>query len=89
MFFGFRIFLKDNPLFFCIDFNIDKLPIAKFMLQVNFIRENKERVLAGLATRNYKGERLAIVDEVLSLDDRRKSTQTALDAILANNNKCE
>ncbi len=57
------------------------------MLQVNFIRENKERVLAGLATRNYKGERLAIVDEVLALDDRRKSTQTALDAMLANNNK--
>ena len=57
------------------------------MLQVNFIRENKERVLAGLATRNYKGERLAIVDEVLALDDRRKSTQTALDTMLANNNK--
>ena len=57
------------------------------MLQVNFIRKNKERVLAGLQTRNYKGERLAIVDTVLALDDRRKSTQTALDTILANNNK--
>ncbi len=57
------------------------------MLQVNFIRENKERVLAGLRTRNYKGERLAIVDEVLALDNRRKSTQTALDTMLANNNK--
>lgn len=57
------------------------------MLQVNFIRENRERVLAGLQTRNYKAERLAIVDEVLALDDRRKSTQTELDTILANNNK--
>lgn len=57
------------------------------MLQVNFIRENKERVLAGMQTRNYKGERLAIIDEVLALDDRRKSTQTELDTMLANNNK--
>ena len=57
------------------------------MLQVNFIRANKERVLAGLQTRNYKGERLDIVDQVLALDDRRKSTQTELDTILAQNNK--
>lgn len=57
------------------------------MLQVNFIRENKERVLAGLKTRNYAGTRLEIVDQVLALDDRRKSTQTELDSILAANNK--
>ncbi len=57
------------------------------MLQVNFIRENKERVLAGLKTRNYAGARLEIVDQVLALDDRRKSTQTELDTILAANNK--
>jgi len=42
------------------------------MLQVNFIRANKERVLAGLQTRNFKSEKLAIIDEVLALDDRRK-----------------
>jgi len=57
------------------------------MLQVNFIRANKERVLAGLQTRNYKGKGLDIVDQVLALDDRRKSTQTELDTILAQNNK--
>ena len=57
------------------------------MLQVNFIRDNKERVIAGLQTRNYKGERLAIVDTALALDDQRKSTQTELDALLAANNK--
>jgi len=57
------------------------------MLQVNFIRENKERVLAGLKIRNYAGARLEIVDQVLALDDRRKSTQTELDSILAANNK--
>ena len=37
--------------------------------------------------KNFKEEKLAIVDEVLILDDRRKSTQTELDTILANNNK--
>ena len=57
------------------------------MLQVNFIRANKERVLAGLQTRNYKADSVAMVDEVLALDDRRKRTQTELDTILANNNK--
>ncbi|MEM1121437.1 MAG: serine--tRNA ligase [Bacteroidota bacterium] len=57
------------------------------MLQVNFIRANKDRVLAGLKTRNYTDARLGIVDTVLELDDRRKSTQTELDALLANNNK--
>lgn len=57
------------------------------MLQVNFIRDNKEQVIAGLQTRNYKGEGLAIVDKVLVLDDQRKSTQTELDTILAANNK--
>ncbi len=76
-----------TPLFFCIYFSFDKIPIAKFMLQVNFIRANKERVLAGLQTRNYKADSVAMVDEVLALDDRRKSTQTELDTILANNNK--
>ena len=57
------------------------------MLQVNFIRENKESVIAGLKTRNFTEERLAIIDQVLQLDDRRKSTQTSLEAILATNNK--
>lgn len=57
------------------------------MLQVNFIRDNKEQIIAGLQTRNYKGERLAIVDKVIELDDQRKSTQTELDTILAANNK--
>ena len=57
------------------------------MLQVNFIRENKEKVIAGLKTRNFKEEQLSIIDHVLDLDNRRKSTQTALDSILATNNK--
>ena len=57
------------------------------MLQVNFIRENKERVLNGLKTRNFADEDLAIVDRIIALDDTRKTTQTALDTSLAQTNK--
>ena len=57
------------------------------MLQVNFIRDNKERVIKGLETRNYPQEEYAIVDEIIHLDDLRKSTQTSLDQILAKRNQ--
>ncbi|MEM6316346.1 MAG: serine--tRNA ligase [Bacteroidota bacterium] len=57
------------------------------MLQVNFIRDHKERVLAGLRLRNFREEQLSIVDEVLALDEQRRSTQTELDGLLAANNK--
>ena len=49
------------------------------MLQVNFIRQNKEKVLEGLAKRNLK-------DAPEMMDDRRKATQTSLDANLAEQN---
>ncbi len=55
------------------------------MLQVNFIRENKERVLAGLAKRNKDfGTQ---IEEILALDDVRKKTQNDLDNNLAEANK--
>jgi len=57
------------------------------MLTVNFIRANKERVLAGLKTRNYKAEAAALVDRAIELDDSRKETQTILDSLLAENNQ--
>ena len=57
------------------------------MLTVNFIRANKERVLAGLKTRNYKAETAALVDRAIELDDSRKETQTTLDSLLAENNQ--
>ncbi|MFK7932965.1 MAG: serine--tRNA ligase [Saprospiraceae bacterium] len=53
------------------------------MLQVNFIRKNKERVLAGLKTRNFPEEELHYVDKVIHLDDLRKQTQTKMDEHLA------
>lgn len=53
------------------------------MLEVNFIRANKDKVLHGLQVRNYAAENLTIVDEVLQLDDERKSTQAEMDQVLA------
>lgn len=57
------------------------------MLQVNFIRENKEKVLEGLRKRNFKEESLSIVNQVIDLDEKRKNNQTELDSIRAANNK--
>ena len=56
------------------------------MLQISFLKENKERVLQGLKTRNFKDEDLKIVDQVLELDDLRKTTQTILDKTLQERN---
>ncbi len=55
------------------------------MLQVNFIRQNKEKVLEGLAKRNLK-DAPEMIERVIALDDRRKATQTSLDANLAEQN---
>jgi seryl-tRNA synthetase len=57
------------------------------MLEVNNIRNNKENVLKGLKKRNLNDEALIILDEILNLDDRRKSTQSALDDLLFSNNE--
>ncbi len=55
------------------------------MLQVNFIRQNKEKVLEGLAKRNL-ADAPEMIEKVIALDDRRKATQTSLDANLAEQN---
>ena len=55
------------------------------MLQVNFLRENKERVLEGLNKRNFK--QINLVDEAISMDDERKKCQFDLDQNLAEMNK--
>ena len=56
------------------------------MLQVQYIKENKETVLAGLAKRNFKNAE-SIVDEVITSDENRKKTQGQLDNVLAESNK--
>ena len=56
------------------------------MLQVQFIRENKEIVLNGLTKRNFVNAK-KIIENVLNTDENRRATQTSLDAILAESNK--
>lgn len=56
------------------------------MLQVPFIKENKEKVLAGLAKRNFKDAE-SIINQILEIDELKRSTQTQLDNILADSNK--
>ncbi len=55
------------------------------MLQIQFIRENKEEVLTRLAKRNIDVS--TTVESVISLDEQRRSTQVTLDTILAESNK--
>ncbi len=55
------------------------------MLQTNYIRENKETILERYQKRNFDG--VALIDQIIKLDDERKSTQHALDNQLAEGNK--
>ena len=57
------------------------------MLELNYIRKNKEKVLQGLRIRNFSEEGLQIIDSILSLDEARRSAQTKLDNNLAESNK--
>lgn len=57
------------------------------MLQLNFIRENQQTVVDGLKKRNFTDDKLAVLTEVLSLDDQRRQIQTTLDGSLAERNK--
>ncbi|WP_271407017.1 serine--tRNA ligase [Tenacibaculum soleae] len=56
------------------------------MLQVQFIRENKQTVLDGLAKRNF-ADAETIINDVLTFDETRRATQVSLDNILAESNK--
>ena len=54
------------------------------MLQLPFIRENKEAVINRLAVRNIDAKPL--VDQVISLDEERRTLQAQLDNVLAESN---
>jgi seryl-tRNA synthetase len=54
------------------------------MLQVNYIRENREKVLERLSVRNFKQPEL--VDEIIAIDEERRQTQTSLDNLSASAN---
>ncbi|MFD2892358.1 serine--tRNA ligase [Flavobacterium chuncheonense] len=55
------------------------------MLQITYIRENKEEVIKRLAKRNIDANDL--VNLVVDLDEKRRATQVELDNILAESNK--
>ena len=54
------------------------------MLQLNTIREEKDRVLSGLKKRNFK--ELHLIDNIIALDEKRRATQLSLDETLAKSN---
>jgi seryl-tRNA synthetase len=56
------------------------------MLQVGFIKEHKKEVLRGLEVRNFTDAE-KIIDDVISVDEKRRATQTELDNGLAEANK--
>ncbi|MFM2286733.1 MAG: hypothetical protein RLZZ543_2230 [Bacteroidota bacterium] len=56
------------------------------MLQVPYLRENKDAAIAGLAKRNHLDARERI-EQILSMDDQRKAFQTELDNKLARANQ--
>ena len=56
------------------------------MLQVQFIRDNTQTVLKGLAKRNFANAK-TIIEQVLTADENRRKTQVELDNVLAESNK--
>jgi seryl-tRNA synthetase len=54
------------------------------MLTVSFLENNKEKVLKGLAKRNFK--KIELIDSVLELDYKRKEIQTKKEVAQAESN---
>ena len=55
------------------------------MLQVAYIREHKEEVIEKLAVKNFDAK--DIIEELISLDEKRRKTQAEHDDTLAESNK--
>lgn len=56
------------------------------MLQLNFIKENKEQTVKALQKKHFKNA-AEVVDQVLELDQNRKDSQQSLDDTLAQSNQ--
>jgi seryl-tRNA synthetase len=54
------------------------------MLQIGFIRENKDKVILALAKRNI--DAAASINEVIALDENRRAAQVELDTVLSESN---
>ena len=55
------------------------------MLQINYIRENREEAIKKLAKKGFDAK--AIFEDIVAKDDLRKETQNQLDKILAQSNQ--
>lgn len=55
------------------------------MLQLNYIRDNKDEVVERLIIKNF--DATTLVDEIIELDNDRKATQTNLNDTLSESNK--
>lgn len=56
------------------------------MLEIQILRDQKARAVAGLKKRGFSEERLLAIDQIVSLDDQRKDLQTQLDVLLNERN---
>src|SRR5687768_12628744 len=56
------------------------------MLEIQLLRDQRERTLNGLKKRGLSAARLAMVDQIVRLDDQRKEVQTELDSLLNERN---
>ena len=57
------------------------------MLQLQIIRNEKERVIEGLKKRNWSDAQIAVIEEILRLDGVRRALQTEMDKSLAEQNR--
>ncbi len=56
------------------------------MLELQIIRDQRERTLTGLRKRGLGEDRIAQLDQIIQLDDERKEVQTQLDSFLNERN---
>lgn len=56
------------------------------MLEIQILRDQRDRAIAGFRKRGFTEERLQTVDQVIALDDQRKEVQTQLDNLLNERN---
>jgi len=57
------------------------------MLELSFIKENKDKVIEGLERRCYPAETTQIIDQILDLNEQRKSLQAFVDVKKSEINK--
>ena len=56
------------------------------MVEISYIKNQKQKVLEGLSKRNFQNAK-QVIEKILSLDEKRKSLQSDLDNTLAVSNK--